>query len=403
MDSPRGRIYLMRAVAEGRLTWEGRTTDHLGLCLGCLACETACPSGVHYRHLLEQARADIRRTAPQSFADRFLHEVIFARLFPYPRRLGRALATYQRTGLQRLVRRGSLHRWLPARWRAMEAVLPSQRPPGEPLPAVISPYEDSLPLTKGGQGRGARDQPVARVGLLTGCVQSVLFADVNATTARVLAASGCEVVVPPQQVCCGALASHNGDRDAARRFARRNIDIFGAHDLDAIIVNAAGCGAAMKDYGMLLQDDPDYAEKAAAFSARVRDVTEFLAALWQERPPVLRPLSARVTYHDACHLAHGQRITAEPRQLLRLIPGLDLVELPEADWCCGSAGVYSIAQPEMSQRLLQRKVKHLTSTGADLVIACNPGCLLQIRQGLEQAGSGIEPLHLVELLERVMG
>lgn len=387
MDSPRGRIYLLRTIAGGRLAWEGRVPEHFALCLGCLACETACPSGVRYRQLLERARTDFRRKVPQSFAERFLDRVVFARLFPYPRRLAAVLVGYQQSGLQRLVRRWGLTRRLPKRWQAMEALLP-ERPPRQVL----------LPERTPAQGK-----QVARVGLLTGCVQSVLFSEVNAATVRLLAASGCEVIVPPGQVCCGALASHNGDLEAARSFARRNLEAFGAYDLDAIIVNAAGCGAALKDYAALLQGDPREAAKAAAFSARVKDVTEFLATLWADHRPALRPLPVRVTYHDACHLAHGQRITAEPRQLLQAIPGLELVELPESDWCCGSAGLYGILQPEMSRRLLQRKVKHLLGTGADLVVACNPGCLLQIRQGLEEAGSAMEPLHLVTLLDRAMG
>jgi glycolate oxidase iron-sulfur subunit len=382
MDSPRGRIYLLRAIAEGRLAWTGRVPDHIELCLGCLACETACPSGVRYRHLLEQARADLRRSVAPSLAERFLDRVVFARLFPYPRRLAAVLAAYQRTGLQRLMRRWGLTRWLPEQWRAMEALLPPHRPPRTPLP----------------ERTPARGPQVARVGLLTGCVQSVLFPEVHAATVRLLAASGCEVIVPPGQVCCGALSAHTGDLEAARNFARRNLEAFGAYDLDAIIVNAAGCGAALKDYATLLSEDP----QAAAFSARVKDVTEFLAARWADHRPAFRSLPARVTYHDACHLAHGQRITAEPRQLLQAIPGLELVELPESDRCCGNAGIYSLVQPAMSQRLRQRKVKHLLSTGADLVVACNPGCLLQLRQGLEEAGSPMQPLHLVTLLDRAM-
>lgn len=386
MDSPRGRIYLIRAVADGRLAWAGRAPEHLASCLGCLACETACPAGIHYRYLLEQARAEIRRKVALSLSDRFLFQGVFAHLFPYPRRLAAVLAGYQRTGLQRLARRWGLTRWLPERWRAMEALLPWQ-----------SPSPISLPERTPAHGRR-----IARVGLLTGCIQSVLFPEVNAATVRLLAASGCEVIVPPRQVCCGALSAHSGDLEAARSFARRNLEAFAAYGLDAIIVNAAGCGAALKDYATLLQEDPPLAAKAAAFSAQVQDVTEFLAARWAEQRPPFRPLSVRVTYHDACHLAHGQRVTVQPRQLLQAIPGLELVELPEADRCCGNAGIYSILQPALSQRLLRRKVKHLLGTGADCVIACNPGCLLQIRQGLEQIGSKMEPLHLVTLLDRAL-
>ncbi len=371
MDSPRGRIHLIRALEEGTLWLTKDVVRHIDLCLGCRACETACPSGVQYGHIIEQARAYVETTYRRPWWDRWRRHAVAA-VFPYPQRLRAFLMpvrALQRTWLWPLVRRA-----VPA-----AALIPVLRPVA-PLPEVTP----------------ARAPQRARVGLLAGCVARELFAETNRASVRVLARNGVAVEVPATQGCCGALHLHNGDPDAARRFARHNIDAF-ADDLDAIVVNAAGCGAAMKDYGALLADDPRYAERARRFAARVRDITQFLAALPVQAPR--RAIEARATYHDACHLAHGQQVRAEPRALLRLIPGLDLVELPESDLCCGSAGSYNLTEGRMSRRLLERKIDNIVRTGATCVVSANPGCSLQIEAGLRARGLSTRVAHPVELLD----
>lgn len=376
MDSPRGRIYLMRAVAEGRLGMTSTFARHLDLCLGCGACETACPSGVPFGRLLEATRGQIERSG-RPLRQRVLAALIFS-LFPHPRRLGllfRLLALSQRWGLQALVRATGLLRPLP-RLAAMERLLP-QVPRSARLPALVPAV---------GRRRG-------RVGLLTGCVQRFLFPGVNEQTARLLSLAGYDVVVPEGQGCCGALHLHGGRLEEFRRLARDLSRRFPA-DVDHVVVNAAGCGSAMKEYGHWLPDDGP----AAALAARTRDVSELLA----EAELPLRRLEAVAAYHDACHLAHGQRIRSEPRALLARIPGLTLVDLPEADLCCGSAGVYNLLEPQMADRLLDRKVSNIAATGARLVVAGNPGCLLQIAKGCRAHGLDVEVVHPVELLARAV-
>ncbi len=374
MDSPRGRIYLIHALERGELEPRAAVLRHLDLCLGCRACETACPSGVPYGQLLEETRA---RLWPQSGMRLAQLRTRFAlTLFPYPHRLAAALwpaRMAQRLGLWPV-----LQRVLP--WARL---LPALQKP-RPLPAEIPPIGNER----------------YRAGLVTGCVQSVLFAGVAQATARVLSRHGCRVHVPPRQGCCGALHLHSGARERARAMARALIDAFPA-DLDAILVTAAGCGAAMKEYGELLGSDPAYAGRAARFAAAVRDATEFLAALQLEPPQ--RAVRARVAYHDACHLAHAQGVRDGPRALLRAIPELDLVEMPEADLCCGSAGTYNLVQPEMARRLLRRKIAHIAATGADCIAVANPGCALQIGMGLRAARLRIRVAHPVELLEEAYG
>ena len=372
MDSPRGRIYLRTGWADGTVEAPEEVVRHLDLCLGCRACETACPSGVHYGELIEAARSSLL-SAPSRPRLRGWLAFAVRWLFPYPSRLSTALAPVR--WLQRTPLWPPLRRLLPA-----ARLLPL---PGNPPPI--------LPQTP------ARGPQRRRVGLLTGCVNRVLFAATNAATVRVLARNGCRVETPPRQACCGALDLHAGDRAGSREKARALIDAF-PEGLDAVVVNAAGCGAAMKEYGHLLAADPRYAERARDFAARVRDVTELLAEL-DPKPP-RAPLRTRATYHDACHLAHAQGVRQQPRALLRSIPGLELVELEEADHCCGSAGSYNLTEPAMARRLGERKARHVAATGASVVLAGNPGCALQIAAHLDRTGVTAEVMHPVELLDR---
>jgi len=371
MDSPRGRIYLMRAAAEGRVGLTENFQRHLDLCLGCRACETACPSGVRFGSLLEATRAQLRRAGPPA-KHRLLQAFAFA-IFPEPSRLGAALTVfklYRRSGLRALVRATGALRLFP-RLAAMDALV-DDVPAAAPLPEFVA----------------ARGRVRGRVGLLTGCVQRHLYPGVNRDTARLLSLAGFEVVIPREQGCCGALELHAGRADAARARARALAAAF-PDDLDFVVTNAAGCGATMKEYG-------HQSAALAGFAGRVRDVSELLAGA--DLP--LGPLELTVTYHDACHLAHGQRVRQEPRLLLRRIPGLRLVELAESDLCCGSAGIYNLLEPGMARELLDRKVARIVETGARVVAAANPGCLLQIAWGCRQRGLDVTLVHPVELLAR---
>ena len=385
MDSPRGRIYLMGMGLEGQATMDGTYVRHLDQCLGCMACVTACPSGVQYEKLIEATRTQIERNYRRSLPDRLFRRMLFE-LFPYPNRL-RLLAAplwlYQKSGLRALLQRSGALDLLPARMKAMEALLPpvSLRGLRSPVPPQTA----------------ARGTPRRRVGLLLGCVQRVFFADVNAATARVLAAEGCDVIVPPDQGCCGALMVHAGREAGALELARRMIDSFERADVDTIAINAAGCGSTVKEYGYLLRDDPVYAARAAAFSARCRDVSEILDELEPLAPR--HPLPLRVAYHDACHLQHAQQVKEQPRRVLRTIPGLEIAEIGEAAICCGSAGIYNLTEPEPAQQLADRKVKHVLRTGADALATSNPGCLLQISNGLKRAGVDMPIVHPIELLD----
>jgi glycolate oxidase iron-sulfur subunit len=371
MDSPRGRIHLVRALVDGTLSLDGDVVRHLDLCLGCRACESACPSGVRYGHVFEDARAYIEPRAPRAWLERWQRRALLA-IFPYRRRL-RVLLT-----LVDVAR--ALGLW-PALARASEAaqLLPDERPP---MPS--------------GAYHAARGVERQRVALLTGCVGGELFGGVNAAATRLLTRGGASVIVPPGQGCCGALHLHSGDPATARSMARRNIDAFSS-EVDAVVVTAAGCGSTMKEYGHLLADDPKYAERARHFAGRVRDISEVVAELGLEAPA--RPTAGRVTYHDACHLAHAQGVRAQPRRLLAIIPGLALVELEESDVCCGSAGSYNLTEPAMARRLRERKVDRIVASGASCVAAANPGCVLQIRAGLAARGLSVRVAHPIELLD----
>jgi glycolate oxidase iron-sulfur subunit len=376
MDSPRGRLYLMRAVAEGRLEPTATYTHHLDLCLGCRACETACPAGVKFGSLLETARAEIEHRGRPA-RERWLNRLLFA-VLPHPERLGAALGLarlYRRSGLQGLAQRSGALRRVP-RLAAMDALL-------GPVPAETAPPEY---LAARGKARG-------RVGVLTGCVQRYLFHDVNRATIRLLSLAGWDVVVPRGQGCCGALELHAGRVEAFRERATALTAVF-PDDVDWLVTDAAGCGSAIGEYGHWLPASP-----AARLGARVRDVTELLVDA--ELP--LAPLPMTVTYHDACHLAHGQQVRRAPRQLLQRIPGLTLVELGDSELCCGSAGIYNILQPDMADRLLDLKIARIRETGARVVAAGNPGCLMQIAKGARARGLDLEVVHPVTLLARAAG
>lgn len=386
MDSPRGRIDLMRGLRDGKIQMTPTVASHFDKCLGCLACMTACPSGVKYDVLIEETRAKVEHTHPRSARERLFRGMVFA-LFPRPGRLrvvGAFLLLYARTGLQWLVRRTGLLRLLPASLQQMEALTPeigwgdlTRRLP-ERVPAA-------------GPAR-------ARVGVVAGCVQRVFFPGVNDATLRVLAAEGCEVLVPRGQGCCGALSMHSGRDEESLRYARGLIERFERAPVDAIVINSAGCGSHLKDYGRLFRNDPVWAERARAFSAKVKDVHEFLVALGPPRAK-RHPIAARVTYHDACHLAHGQRIRSQPRTLLRSIPGLVVADVPDGEQCCGSAGTYNLFQPESADEVGERKVAAVLRTRPELLASANPGCTLHIQRLLKARGVTLRAAHPVEVLD----
>ncbi|MDO9380004.1 MAG: heterodisulfide reductase-related iron-sulfur binding cluster [Nocardioidaceae bacterium] len=381
MDSPRGRIYLMKEGLEGEPMTDSMV-GHIDACLGCMACVTACPSGVQYDRLIEQTRAQVERNHVRTPSDRALRGLIFA-LFPHPKRLRLMrgpLRLLQRTGLDRRLRRTGLLERLSPQLAAMERLAPRLGRPA-PLP----------PLMK------AQGERRMTVGMLVGCVQGAFFPGVNAATARVLVAEGCDVVVPPSQACCGALSVHNGREPEGQAYARALVDAFEDSGVERVVVNSAGCGSTMKEYAELLADDPDYAERARLFADRVRDVSEVLVELGPVAPR--HPLDVTVAYHDACHLAHAQGVRSQPRELLRGIPDLALREIPEGDLCCGSAGIYNILNPEPAQELGDRKARNILSTGASLLVTANPGCLMQVTAAIERSGQPMGMAHTVEVLD----
>jgi glycolate oxidase iron-sulfur subunit len=384
MDSPRGRIYLMKQGLEGEPLSDSMV-QHWDRCLGCMSCVTACPSGVQYDRLIEQTRAQVERRHRRSPRDRALRGLVFS-LFPYPRRLRvlrGPLRAAQRTGLDRALRRTGLLERMAPQLAAMESLAPRLGRP-ERLPERIP----------------ASGPTRAVVGLLTGCVQGAFFPGVNAATARVLQAEGCDVVVPARQGCCGALSVHNGREDEGQAFARRLVDTFEAAGVERVVVNAAGCGSTMKEYAELLADDPAYADRARAFAGQVRDVSEVLEELG---PVAVRhPLEVTVAYNDACHLAHAQGIRAQPRRLLRGIPGLELREIAEPELCCGSAGIYNIINPEPARELGDRKAANIVATGAEVLVTANPGCLMQVTSAIDRLarpGGRMGLAHTVEVLD----
>lgn len=374
-ESPRGRIYLMRAMQEGRLAVDAESVRHIDLCLGCRACETACPSGVQYGALLEQTRDFVEANYARPARQTILRRWIIEKIFPEPGRMRLALLP------ARLAKALHVDRLLPRSLR-------------EPLDLVPDRITSSkLPVFSPAATQPAR----GRVGFVSGCVMSVLFAETNRASVRLLNLAGYDVVTPENQTCCGALFAHSGQLAEARNRARRNIEAFADEPLDAVVINAAGCGSTLKEYGHLLHGDPDGEARGAEFSGRVADLTEFLLkAGFRGRPAAA---DTRVTYHDACHLAHPQRITRQPRDLIKAVAGKNFVELPEADICCGSAGSYNLTEPEMAKRLQQRKLANILATKAEIVVTTNPGCLLQIQAGLKSARrTDIKAMHIADFL-----
>ncbi|PSB33167.1 (Fe-S)-binding protein [Chlorogloea sp. CCALA 695] len=388
MDSPRGRIYLMDAINEGKIPLNEATVEHFDSCLGCLACVTTCPSGVQYDKLLVATRPQIERNYPRSLPDKLIRQIIFS-LFPYPNRLRFLLApllVYQKLGLQKIVRSTNLLKIVSPRLAAMESILPK---------VTLKAFQDNLPTIIPAQG-----EKRYRVGMILGCVQRLFFSPVNEATVRVLTANGCEVVIPKSQGCCAALPEHQGQTEQAQSLARQMIDSFADTEVDAVIINAAGCGHTLKEYGHILQDDAEYKEKAQEFASKVKDVQEFLATvgLTAKLLPITEE-TLTLVYQDACHLLHGQKISVQPRQLLKQIPQVKLVEPIDAALCCGSAGVYNMLQPEIAEELGNQKVQNLLNTGADLIASSNPGCTLQINKHLEMQGRKIDVIHPIELLD----
>jgi glycolate oxidase iron-sulfur subunit len=393
-NSPRGRIALMRSIAEGKLDVTEEFGKELYFCLGCLACETACPAGVSYATMFEDGRADIERAGvlanpPRSFVRAASLRFLFTRPLVL-RALGRLLYWYQASGMESFVRGSGLLRLLPKRLRELEPLTPRVQPE----------FSDALIAGRERTGQGAR----YRVGMLTGCVQDLVLPHVNRDTVDVLLVNGCEVITPRAQHCCGSLHAHNGELELSREMARRNIgDMERAagplESLDAIITNAAGCGSHLKNYQRLLEGDPKYAARAKLWSERLKDIHEWLVQIGPVAPKG-HSEELSVTYHEACHLCHGQKITRQPREILRLVPGLKLVELPESTWCCGSAGIYNITQPEMSAKLLVRKLDNIDLTRVQIVASANPGCTVQLEAGMRESGRKIAVVHPVSLLAR---
>jgi glycolate oxidase iron-sulfur subunit len=382
MDSPRGRIYLMKMASDGATAMTDPWVQHMDTCLGCMSCMTACPSGVDYAKLIEATRAQIERRHPRSTAERLQRWMIF-NTFPRVDRLRMLrvfLLAYQKSGLQSLIRGSGLLKLFPKQLGAMEALMPKLGP--RQTIAAVTP---------------ARGEMRKRVGLLLGCVQREFMPEINAATVRVLAAEGCEVVAPPDQPCCGALMVHAGEETPALALARRIIDVFERAKVDAIITNAGGCGSNVREYGYQLRDDPQYAERAARFSAKCKDIAEFLEELGPRTERT--PLNIRVAYHDSCHLQHAQRVRTQPRAQLSAIPGVELLDLPEAALCCGSAGIYNLVQPDTADALADRKAQHITSAKPDVVATGNVGCMLQIAAALERRGHRTPVLHTVQLID----
>ncbi len=389
MDSPRGRIYQMVQVATGQVEMSPSYFEHLDLCLACRGCESACPSGVPYGRLIEAARAEIEAAKERPWAERKFRDFVFDRLLVsrgWLKAAGALIYLYEATGLRRLARGSGLIKLFGKLGRIEHLA------PGAEVPFFFDKIGKTFP---------AEGEKRYRVALLAGCLANVTSARLNEATVRVLRRNGCEVVVPEEQTCCGALHVHSGLKDKARELARRNIDAFLSGGFDAVITNAAGCGSTLKEYHELLESDPAYSEKAHQFSRKVQDITEFLAAIGLR--PGMATTEVTVTYQDSCHLAHGQKIRQAPRELLKAIPGARFRELPLADLCCGSAGIYNIVHDEIADSMLQKKMALVNATGAQIVTTANVGCAIQLKAGAERYGKGQRVLHVVELLDEAYG
>jgi glycolate oxidase iron-sulfur subunit len=384
-ESPRGRIAFMKAVHEGRMGISDRVVSHWEMCLQCRACEAVCPSGVPYGRIMEYSRAQVLAQDKQGDGLKRISRLFLRAALPHPRRLrlgAHLIRAYQRSGLQRLVRASGGLKLLPGHLGELEAQLPVM---GRQF---FGPTREV---------HRAQHQKKLTVGLLSGCVMPLMQGSTMRAAVRVLTHNGCEVVVPMGQGCCGALNLHAGDLEMGRQLARRNIDVFLASGVDCIVTASAGCGSSMKEYHELLKNDPDYADKARRFSELTRDITEFLVSLPFE-PPKSR-LERTVTYQDPCHLAHAQRITRQPRAILKAIPGVRLVEMEQASMCCGSAGFYSLVQPDLAGKILDTKLKNVIAAGAEQVVTANPGCMMQIEMGLRARGIPGKVRHVVDLLD----
>lgn len=389
-DSPRGRIYMMHDISVGKTAITQATVEHFDTCLGCLACVTACPSGVEYDKLIADMRPQLERNFPRSVPEQILRRLIFS-IFPYPQRLRlllRPLQVYQRLGIRGWLRQSFVFkRLMPRTLAAMESVLP---------PLSAQAFQDSLPELVPAQGERRY-----RVGMILGCVQRIFLPEVNEATVRVLTANGCEVVIPKSQGCCAALSHHQGQVEQAKTLARQMIDAFDVEALDAVLVNASGCGHTLKEYGRLLQDDPNYCNRALAFAAKVKDVQEFLdeVGLTASLSPLQAEKPLSLVYQDACHMLHGQKIQQQPRRLLKKIPNVKLREPVDAALCCGSAGVYNILQPEVGNELGRQKVQNLTNTKAQVIVSANVGCTIQIRKHLALQEKQTPVFHPMQLLD----
>lgn len=382
--SPRGRVHLIKSVAEGKLEVNEQFMDPVFQCLDCRACTTACPADVDVGGLIEEARGQVRQAIPLTGVKRLVSHFFLKELFPHPKRLqtaGGLLKFYQKSGLQKAVRSTGVLRMMPDHLAEMEAIMP------EIQPSVQKTYHnvDVIP---------AKGVPKAQVSMLKGCIMDVMFSDINQSTINVLTYNGNDVVLPKEQTCCGALHIHAGDRETGKKLAKQNIEAF--QDAEKVIVNAAGCGCALKEYPELFRNDPEWKERAEVFSKKVEDIAKYLYDTGYEKPQ--SEIQKRITYHDACHLAHGQGIRHEPRQLIKDIPGVEYVEQPNADSCCGSAGIYNITNPEMASAVLERKMEHVPDD-VEMISMGNPGCMLQMAMGIQKYGRGGKVVHTVQLLD----
>ena len=405
-SSPRGRIRLIKAVADGELPITQNFVEEMNFCLDCQACETACPAGVKYGSLVEAARAQIYRGGYEGRFSDILKKTMLEWAFLKQSRLkvvAYMMRLYEQTGLKWFLQKTGALRVFSKKLDAVQPLSPtiSSQFSSDLLPEIIHPS----------------GKPRYRVGFLTGCIMDVAFADVNIDTINLLLHHDCEIVVPPGQACCGSLQAHNGSVDAAREMAKHNIELFDREDLDFIILNSAGCGAYMKEYGHVFADDPAWSERAHRVSSKVRDLTEFLVetGYWPTKPArrvfsLAGSASAltlnqsikgkRISYHDACHLVHTQKIAQQPRDLLKAIPGIEFIELPESTWCCGSAGIYNVVHYDDAMKLLDRKIANIEQIRPDIIVTGNPGCMLQIQHGIRQKGMDVQLLHTATFLWR---
>ncbi|MFB5189477.1 (Fe-S)-binding protein [Alicyclobacillus fastidiosus] len=404
--SPRGRIALMKGVAEGTLPVDAEFEQNMYACLGCRACETACPAGVQYGALIEDARELIEDRKKARKRTSFARSATLKHLFMHPQRIrwgGHVLWAMQASGLQKFAEQTGLMKVLPREMAQMQAAVDTVASPAKRKrrQEVVGPDSTSR-RRKELDAPAANRKPAMRVGTFTGCIMDVMFYDTNQATARLLAKAGCTVVFARHQVCCGALHAHSGEKADAMELAKQNIVAFEQADVELIVNNAGGCGAALKEYAHWFKDDPDWADRSRQFVSKMRDISELLAEL----PPLsfTKPVEARVTYQDSCHLAHGQGVRNQPRELIRSIPGVDYVELQNADSCCGSAGIYNITNYDMSMRILDEKMQQVANTKANLVVTTNPGCLLQMKKGILDAGLSerVQAVHIVDLLNQAL-